>query len=224
MMKLENLRLEYGSPIQLQTHSNGGLSQRYDCCLIGCIPDRTVILTPPHNDEGYCLSAGQKLAVQIIVGNGIYLFGAVYMQQIRSPFPMAFLSYPSHLSFKQVRGATRVNVRLPITLKNLVTLDDLQVEGIIADISLSGARVEMKQTVGEVGDDVLLTSNISIGAVERELIIQGVIRSRVERSTREYVENLPAVYGIEFNDSNKDRLLTLHAYVYGEIARNYASE
>lgn len=214
-MKFEDLKLGYGYPLQLQVQVEGEV-QRATSKLIGCVPDQGLLIAPPRGKAR--LRGGQKVVVRIMVGNGICLFPALIQSVVTQPMPMMQLSYPKQINFKEIRGATRVDVKVPIQALNMSSLPEKSSEGVIADISTSGARLEVSEPVGDVGDELLLKGIVNVGPIQRELDIHGVIRSRIERSTREIEENLPAVYGIEFTESDEDKLLLLYAFVYSELA------
>ncbi len=218
-MKFEDLKVAYGYPLQLQTRSAGGQPQRFGCRLVGCLPGQAILVTQPRMEKGPRLRSGQKIVLRMMVANGIGLCACTVESASNTPFPVLYLSYPASVNFKQIRGATRVDVQLPVQAINTSSLNDLQFEGVIADISISGARIEMREPIGEMGDTLSLTASVLIGTLPRSLLAQAVIRSRIERSTREYAENMPAVYGIEFSEDDADKLLVLHAYVYSEMAK-----
>jgi hypothetical protein len=109
-------------------------------------------------------------------------------------------------------------VRLPVDATNLSTISDRQVSGTLTDISISGARIELSDVIGDVGDKLSLDASVDILGIVRELRVNAVVRSRVERSTQEVDENLPAIYGIEFTEKDEDRLLLLYTYVFSQIA------
>ncbi|TQV80141.1 flagellar brake protein [Exilibacterium tricleocarpae] len=218
-MNFEDLRLPYGYPVQLETRSAGGQPQRLSCRLLGCLPGQWVLVTQPRLATGTRLRSGQKMVARMMVANGISLFACAIENAATVPVPMLCLSYPKAMNFKPIRGATRVDVQLPVDVVNSTSLNDMGMQGMVADISLSGARVEMIEPIGDIGDGLTLAAAVSIGRLERRLCLKAVIRSRIERSTREYAENLPAVYGIEFTEDDDDNLLVLHGYVFSELAK-----
>lgn len=214
-MKFEDLKLPYGYPLQLQVQVDGQ-TQRATSKLIGCVVDQALLITLPKGNVR--LRTGQKMVARIMVGNGICVFPVQIEAAINQPLPMMFLTYPRQVNFKEIRGATRVDVGVPVQADNLTSLPEKNSSGLIADISISGARLEVAEPIGEVGDELQLHGKVQIGPMERELALTAVIRSRVERSTHEVEENLPAVYGVQFVETNEDRLLLLHAFVNGHLA------
>ncbi len=223
-MKFEDLRLIHGYPVQLQSMVMVEQSQRFSCRFVGCLPGHSILVTQPRVENGKRLRSGQKLIVRMMVANGIYSFATSIESVVNIPFPILHLAYPDHANFKQIRSATRVDVRLPIRVRNLTSLEEREGEGIIADISTTGARIEIRSDVVGVGDQIAINATVTIGSLKRELAIQSIVRSRIERSTREYLENLPAVYGVEFKEADDDNQLILYGYVYSEIAKSLQPE
>lgn len=218
-MNFEDLKLSAGFPVQLFVPSSNAEPVRYSCKLIGYLPGKGVLVTPPVAAGKVArLVGGQKLTARLMVANGMCVFSASVETLTVSPYPILHLSYPKSVSFKGVRNATRVDVRLAVQAKNESALEASDISGVIADISVTGARLELSKAIGDVGDQLVLCADIDIGPMRRTLQVAAVIRSRIERSTREYDEKLPAVYGLEFIEKNEDRLLALYAYVYIEMA------
>ncbi len=218
-MNIEDLKLSAGFPIQLLVSSANAESVRYSCKLIGYLPGKGVLVTPPIvGGKVVRLVGGQKLTARLMVTNGMCLFSASVQTITASPYPILHLSYPNSVSFKGVRNATRIDVRLPIVAINESALESPDIQGVIADISVTGARLELSEDIVEIGDELVISADIKVGPIRRSLKVTAVIRSRIERSTREYDEKLPAVYGLEFIEKDDDRLLELYAYVYVEMA------
>lgn len=219
-MKFEDLKLTYGYPLQMQTNTSGQ-PERFSCRLIGCLPNRSILLSVPRSGGKVIrFRPGQKLVARLMVGNGVGLFACAVETQTAEPYPMLFVTYPESVSFKGIRGATRVNVQVAIEATNNSLLDERKIPGVIADISSSGARLEMSDAMGDIGDNIAINGVVEILGIERELDVSGVIRSRIERSTQEINDNLPAIYGIEFVEKDDDRRLLLYAYVFSQIAKD----
>lgn len=219
-MKFEDLKLAYGYPLQLQTNSNGH-PERFSCRIIGCLPGRGILLSVPRAAGKYVrFRPGQKMVARLMVDNGVGIFACALETQIAEPLPMLLVTYPDNVNFKGIRGATRVEVVLPIEASNPNISGGVRVEGIIADISASGARLELVETIGENGDKVTIYGVVDVLGISRNLQVDAVIRSRVERSTQEGDANLPAIYGVEFVEKDEDRCLLLYAYVFSQIAKD----
>ena len=219
-MKFEEFKLSSGYPLQLQINNNNGQVERFSSRLIGCIPGRSILLSAPLMARKIArFRSGQEIVVRMMVDNGIGAFKCVAESQVNDPYPILYVSYPDQVSFKGVRGATRVTVNLPVRVTNISAVDQPFTGGTIADISTSGARVELDEAVGEIGDKIELKASLNIVNITRELTINAIIRSRLERSTQEESQNLPAIYGIEFADDDEEKYLLIYAYVFREMAR-----
>lgn len=221
-MKFEDLKLTYGYPLQVQVNNSTGQPERYSCRLIGCIPGRSVLLSVPRaTGKLLRFRAGQKIVVRMMVENGIGVFASTVETQTAEPYPILHLNYPEQLSFKGIRGATRVNVDLPIQVTNLSAINEAVMNGVIADISITGARMELQGPVGEIGDKINITAKVAVLNIVRTLVVDAVIRSRLERSTQEADKDLPAVYGVEFIEEDEEKRLLLCTYVFSRIVDDH---
>lgn len=214
-MKFEDYKLPYGYPLQLQAAD--AETTNITARLIGCVPGRTIMVSQPRGSR---FRTGQKIVARIMVSNGICLFSTVLESTVNLPVPMLCLAYPKKVQFKEIRGAARVDVNLDVDATNISALEEKKAQGKISDISLSGAKIELEEALAEVGEELQLVVTVNVANLARELSLKSQVRSRVERSTREYEEGLPAVYGIEFVENDEDQLLGLYAYVYSSMAQS----
>lgn len=221
-MNFDDFKLTFGFPVQLHVTAGDGSQQRLSCRLVGSVANSAIIVSWPREaGKAARLRNGQKLTARIMVANGICLFNAVVESSVSSPFPLVFLSYPASVSFKGIRGATRVEVSQMVDVLNNSSLEPVSSSGCVVDISTSGARIELQDAVAEIGDELSLSATLPVGDLKRSLSLGAVVRSRVERSTREVEENRPAVYGIEFTQNSEDDQLVLYAFVYAAMAQSH---
>ncbi|WP_020207909.1 flagellar brake domain-containing protein [Gilvimarinus chinensis] len=218
-MEFEALRLVHGATLQVQVSNSAGQPERYSCRYVGAVAGRTLIFTMPRGGgKTPRFRPGQRVAVRLMIANGIGLFAASVEAQSTEPLPLLYVSYPDSVTFKGIRSATRVVVNQDVTVVNDSQLDKPETSGRIADISINGARLELREPIANIGDKVILKSQVTVEGQTWPLAIESVIRSRIERSTQEQHQTLAAVYGVEFTEQNKDALLVLHAYVFSHIA------
>lgn len=217
-MQFDDLNLSSGTSLQLQQINSEGQSERLSARFWGGVPGRKLFLSVPRSGGKLLrFRPGQKLAVRLMVANGIGIFACVVEAQINEPVPLLFVSYPDEVKFKGIRGATRVVVNLFAKVGNSNSLSPRRAEGRVADISISGARLELREAIGDIGDTLELEMRVRVDTLERVITLQAIIRSRVERSTQEEKLEYPAVYGVEFIEQDEDELLILYAYVYSKI-------
>ncbi len=220
-MKFEDFNVGNGYQMQLQVTNSAGQHQRLACELIGCLPGQTILLTQPNfRGRPVRLRSGQKVVGRIMIANGICVFSSAVETLSTSPYPVLHISYPNNVSFKEIRGATRVDVSLPIEVVNTSSLHGTEAQGRMGDISTTGARLELAGEAGEIGDEIRIRGQVDIAGIEREMTIKAVLRARIERTTHESNEAFPAIYGVEFVDKSEDRRLLLYSYVFYQIAKN----
>jgi hypothetical protein len=85
---------------------------------------------------------------------------------------------------------------------------------ILSDLSTTGAMLEAGSPLGAIGSRVRLAFKVPLQDIgERELAIEGLIRSRHE------ADNSPGqhYHGVEFVSPDAIQLLTLRAFVYGRL-------
>jgi len=221
-MKFEEFKLQPGDPLQIQVSSSTGQSERWPCRFIGAVPKRSLLISVPRAQGRLVrLRPGQEVLVRMVVANGVGGFASRVDAQTTDPYPLIYLNYPEEINFKGVRGATRVRVEQPVMATNSSVLSEQQVRGKLADVSVTGARLEVDQVFGEIGDRILLQTQVDVAGLKRDLTIEAILRSRVKRSTQESKLALPVVYGIEFTDADEERRLLLYAYVFSQIAHDH---
>src|SRR5690606_7157925 len=126
---------------------------------------------------------GQKILARMMVANGVGAFACTVESQGGDPYPILYLTYPGEVTFKGIRGATRVVVDQPVTATNSSVLSEEQVSGKLADISVTGARLELDEVLGDIGDKIQLATRVNVAGIQRDLMVEAILRSRVERST-----------------------------------------
>lgn len=220
-MKFEELKLTHGCPLQIQVSGPEGQPERWSCRLVGAIPGRSLLVSVPRSGGKLLrFRPGQKVLARMMVANGVGAFACTVESQSVDPYPILYLSYPKDLSFKGIRGATRVAVNQAVTVTNSSVLSEREMVGKLADVSVTGARLELDEVLGDIGDKIQLVTRVDVAGIERDLRVEAIIRSRVERSTQEREQNLPVVYGIEFTEADEERRLLLYAYVFCKIAHD----
>lgn len=224
-MHFDDLKLPPGTSLQLQMTNSLGQPERYTCRFVGCFSERSLLFSVPRmSGKAARFRPGQKLAVRLMVANGIGVFACTVEAQTTDPHPLLYVTYPDAVKFKGIRGATRIAVELPVMAANTSAIAPVKCPGKIADISISGARLELKKAIGEIGDNITLAVQMQVVDVLRDVRLSAIIRSRVERSTQEDSLEYPAVYGIEFTEPNVDERLVLYAYVFSQIVAEQMPE
>lgn len=217
-MKFEELKLAYGYPLQLQTSSLAGQPERFSCRLIGCLPGRALLLSVPKQAGKLVkFRAGQKIVVRLMIDNGIGIFAGIVESQTLDPYPILHLSYPDSVTFKGIRGATRVAVYEKVDVFNIGLESRPSTTGIMLDISISGARIELADEIAEIGDSLEIRAQVEIRDIKRELILAGSVRSRVD-PTDSQSQTMLVNYGLEFTEQTEEQRLLMYTYVFNQMA------
>ncbi|MEN0035415.1 MAG: flagellar brake protein [Cellvibrio sp.] len=217
-MRFEELKLTYGYPLQLQTTNLAGQPERSSCRLIGCLPGRSILLSVPKQ-AGKLIKfrVGQKIVVRLMIDNGIGIFAGIVESQTLEPYPILHLSYPEAVTFKGIRGATRVAVREKIEVTNMSVEGRIKTMGFLSDMSISGARIELDEDIAQIGNTLELRAQVDIRDVRKELVLSGVIRSCVDPADNPG-DGVMISYGIEFTNQSDEQRLVLYAYVFNQMA------
>jgi len=216
-MKFEELKLTFGYPLQLQTATGVGQPERYACRLIGCLPGRSILLSvPKQSGKLVKFRPGQKIVVRLMVDNGIGIFAGIVESQTQDPYPILHMSYPETVTFKGIRGATRIAVREKIDVTNTTRDSQPKATGYIADMSISGIRIELSNDIAEIGDTLELYAQVDIRDVKRELILIGVIKTRVD-PTDNLGDGVLISYGLEFVSQTDEQRLIRYSYLFNQM-------
>ena len=217
-MRFEELKLTYGYPMQLQTTNATGQPERYTCRLIGCLPGRSILVSVPKAAGRLVrFRTGQKVVLRFMIDNGIGVFISIVDIQTADPYPILHISYPDNVSFKGIRSATRVSVDIGAQVRNLDHTGAAFLPCQVSDISITGARVDLSEPLGEIGEHMELVVQVDINGIARKLVMTGIVRSRVEPSADEVNETGLIGYGVEFLPTDEEQRLVLYAYVFGQI-------
>lgn len=207
----------------MQTATLAGQAERFSCRLIGCLPGRSLLLSVPKQAGKLAkFRNGQKIVVRLIIDNGIGIFASVVESQTQDPYPILHLSYPDAVTFKGIRGATRVSVREKIEITNISSESKIQASGFISDMSISGTRIELNDDIAEIGDTLELRARVGIRDVNSNLLLTGVIRSRVD-PTDNLGEGVLVSYGLEFTNQPDEHRLVMYAYVFNQMVQQESS-
>ena len=151
-----------------------------------------------------------------MIGNGIGIFAGLIESQTQDPYPILHLSYPEAVTFKGIRSETRVAVNESITVTNLNQKMRPAIAGVMADISIVGARIELMEGMAEIGDRLELSALVDIRDLKKELILCGEVRSRVDPAD-DISDDTLVGYGLEFSGQSDEQRLITYAYIFNQI-------
>lgn len=211
LLSFEELNLKFGQALDLLPNP-GEKELVFPCELVGSMKNECLIVGPPPSTGVLPrLVEGQRIVVRARLAGGIALFPSTVLFVSEVPTILVFIDYPRDIKFKQVRGALRVEVTLPVLASNTTDQRFSAIPGKIVDLSITGAKLHMFEELGNVGHEVEIKGKFQIASIQRLLQIGAFIRTR---SAKDGV----FAYGIEFSASDEDKLIVLMGFTFHAIA------
>jgi PilZ domain. len=215
LLGFDELGLTFGLELELLPDP-ADKDRVFPCDLVGCVKNECVIVGPPASTGAFPrIVEGQRVALRVKLAGGIALIPSTVLFISEIPTILFFLDFPRDVVFKQVRGALRVNVALPVLGTNVTDRRFEAVPGKMIDVSTTGARLHMFQELGNVGHKVEVKGKFQVGDIQRIMQISATVRARSVRDGG-------FIYGIEFSSDDEDKLIvlmgfTFHAMAFGSL-------
>jgi len=217
-MKEDNkLELQIGDSLQLQFVSDDNKRRHYSR-VIGYLQGHSVLITTPRIEGNIMLvREDQMVIVRMMTGNQVYGFTTQILSTNLRPYPYLHLAYPKNMEHITVRKAERISTRLigSAEIETGEGVENTSQSVVIIDMSTSGAMIEVKKPVGDVGDIITLSTKIEVGGKEEYISIPCVIRNVIHKDTDSYYK-----HGIEFQLLEQKDHFVLYGYVYEQMLAN----
>ncbi len=217
-MKDDNkLELQIGDSLQLQFVSDDNKRRHYSR-VIGYLQGHSVLITTPRIEGNVMLvREDQMVIVRMMTGNEVYGFTTQILSTNLRPYPYLHLAYPKDMEHITVRKAERISTRLigSAEAETSEGAENTSNPVVIIDMSTSGAMIEVKRPVGEVGDIITLSTKIEVGGKEEYIAIPCVIRNVIHKDTDSNYK-----HGIEFQLLEQKDHFVLYGYVYEQMLTN----
>lgn len=201
--------LSVGDVIQVQTLDGAIFRLHY----IGFSRHHGILLDYPKLNGGLNpIPEGQGVQLRFFSGRYAYAFKSSVFKCCLSPFPFLMLTYPVAGQGQEIRKKERADVQVIAS----VQCDGGNYAGQIEDVSVLGARLALKDPLGSVGTEVILTCKVEIAGERTLLQLPATIRSEKRRD--DAVAGLSWVYGVEFKELPSDMAVAVCAFVYERLA------
>ncbi|MFP8965441.1 flagellar brake protein [Pokkaliibacter sp. CJK22405] len=216
---LEELSLKIGDPLYLETVSP---STRYVVRLLGYASGKSLMVSAPITQgRPLMLKEGKPVKVRLLADNRVCGFTTSVLKACLTPFNYLHLNYPKDINVLEYRKASRIDIRLIVSLDELIegsTPGQWPRPAVCTDISTSGAKISASDTLAEIGETLYLTARLGVANVEQVIRIPVVVRNR----TVEEDEGGQSVFhhGVEFAEVDEETRVVLSGYVYEQILRN----
>ncbi|MDX9767684.1 MAG: flagellar brake protein [Ectothiorhodospiraceae bacterium] len=214
----EEMRLKVGDRLQLQPPHHLS-TERFIVKLVGYVTNTSLLVTAPYvNGLRLPLLGNEKIVLRAFTAQNAFAFSSVINKICKLPFDYLHLSFPTEIRGAVVRKAPRVNTRIIATIANVSRDDASQnAPGIVANISASGARVDARQKLGEVGDDLKLFFRIHLHDIATYLSTDAVIRSLFVDDPAAGGESSLIHHGLEFKDLQPNEGMILKSFIYQQM-------
>ncbi len=183
-----------------------------DVIIIGGIPGEALIISAPPSGIFPKLVEGETLVLRLKMASGVAIMATSVLFISEEPMFMVYLDFPRDITFKRIRNAARVSVKLPVLVSNLESAEFSCVAGKITDISTTGASLSLTEYVGKEGEQISMKGKFSVGGIQRILSLRAVIRATEKKAIDQII------YGIEFLADNENDLLVLFGFIFNAMA------
>lgn len=211
------LELQTGDTLQLQFV---GDDRRYNARVIGYLAGQSLVVTTPRRDNKVMLiREGQPAVIRMLSGNSVYAFNTQVLCSCSKPYAYLHLSYPTQLERIVVRKAQRARADQIISVAPEQDSGATEPKSaVMLDISTTGSLLRSTASLGNVGENVRLTTRVNMSSVQTYLSIPSAIRNvREERGD----DGRTLYYtGVEFQVTEKQDIILLHGFVYERLYSN----
>lgn len=204
--RLSDIELKPGLQVQVE-HTRS--RQRVRLNLIGALADEKLVISAPLN-RGFA-RPGERLRIRLMSGNWICAFDAELLGVLGEPLPSWVLAFPSQIELARLREQTR----LPITMRVRVDGEDpLEgpegVYGTITDIHLRGASLETTAPIGNLGDNLFISTLIQYAGAEQLVLLPAKV---VNQSQQTQTTINTHQYGLAFDSLDEETRVYLQGFI-----------
>lgn len=206
------VNLQVGDVLQMQL--SGGSDQRYAVRMIGYMEKKSLLVTPPvQNDSVILMRAGQSVVMRCFSGRNAYAFTSSVLRVCNTPFPYLHLTYPIEVRGMKVRKSTRVKANV---IGSVWREDDPSKKWpcTLDDISFSGAQINCSSQLGALGDRLKIYLRVSSQGSTVYISPSAAIRrcAEIESATGGKYN-----YGVEFHNLEQNESFALQVLVYQNL-------
>ena len=227
----DGISIPVGTSVQIEFISPPG---RHTVKVLGRISGRSLIVSCPRvNGKNIIVRDNQVVNVRLMSETVVCAFSTKIAKSYLEPSAHLHISTPEMVDASEVRQAVRVETRLICSMESGGGQPILTgATGVVVDLSTGGCKIISKEDFGSVNQTMKMALNLQIGGFKHILKIDCEIRSQeiqmleqlqasiadnafLSRMNVEYMY----VYGIKFNNIEKEQGIPLLAYILESIAK-----
>jgi len=198
--EFEALNMQVGVRLQLITHRRVKPVPHFSS-LVGYVRDEYLIVKIPFEDGvPIGLTEGERVTIRVFSGVNVCSFACSVERVFGRPLNYVHLSFPTSIHGTSLRGAMRVRADLPVRVGGTRT-GVAPMDCLLANISVTGARIDSSQPLPPEEDIVDLQFALSVPPDNRETQV------RTRASVKNLAIDRPATgqagmysYGVQFID------------------------
>jgi len=186
--------------------------------LVGYIRNVSILVTIPRvHHQPLGMVEGERTEVRMLTGRNIYVFDAQVIKACLAPAPYMHLSFPDKVQRQSLRKAPSARANLPVTVEN----GGARAEGVIANLSAAGARVDAVASLGAKGQNVMLAFQVDLDGMKRTMSLSAQIMHLRVPEPKAKAAAGQVEHGVEFQDVSEEDGLWLRCLVYKRIAEGF---
>ena len=212
-----SIKFGIGDNFQMQTIAEQG-KEVYYVKLIGYAEKRSLLVTTPTVDGTVLLMReGQSFVLRGFSGKSVYAFNASILRVCNVPYPYLHLSYPTSVKGMEVRKAQRIKVNIIGSAWNTKSGDNAtKLPCVVVDMSVTGAMIDARYPLGEVGDLLSLAIRLNVGGADLYVTLPTLIRAVRTDDPGSSAAGM-VHHGIEFQDMELQERLALQNFIYQNL-------
>ncbi len=183
-----------------------GFEGRISCNLIGIKPGAFLIVDMPAIEMKKTVLDGAKGGGRYLYFGNIFSFKTKILKSQMTPARLLFLSYPDMVETHSLRKHKRVNCYIPAS----GTIDDVQFEGLIMDLSSEGCQFVLKMSKLVVESVMNLEDTVEIDFAVKGMEEPGTIQTVVKRI---YSDSEKTALGLQFKSLDEEFLDRINEYL-----------
>lgn len=204
------LDVPVGTLLTIETASP---SRRDQVKVMGYAPNLGLITSLPQKIMEGALEDGTLLKARFLLKTGFVSFGSRVITLCDTPFPHMFLSYPSLVEVRKVRSSERINTNIRANIDSDFNIDaSWPKQGVIEDLSKTGAKLRSRDRLGEFGHELLLDFDLVLSDLQRNVSLSAIIRNAHVESERMGEPHF--VFGVQFLEMSDEARLCLSNFIY----------
>ena len=209
------MKLAIGDRLQVQFSKNLR-SERSFVKLIGFLEPETLLITTPITENGTYLQLLEHdlLVIRTFSKKAAFAFSTTVERVCKLPYQYLHIAFPSRIEGALIRKSVRIATKTTTT----VIAGSMRQVGIISNMSYSGAQLDIRSNVVDVGDLVILQFKLIVHDVLNQINVNGIIRTKANAIStgNSSISNC----GIEFNEPDPSTKMLIKSFVCQRIFEN----